>query len=181
MELIEELKILENTYHNEEDLLITKNSSSVLLINLSNDLINNTYLKALTRYVAANTSSSYIVNTKESVILNEIEINNIIKEMIDEQEIKLIINIKSTQEDFDIIYKTSTNLDYTTIKELEDAFHESLITNIKEHEHKEENINYDYIELLINDSYHNLEDQDKLEKLSQALINFIKMYSNFSD
>ena len=46
MELIEELKILENTYHNEEDLLIAKNSSSVLLINLSNDLINNTYLKA---------------------------------------------------------------------------------------------------------------------------------------
>ena len=39
MELIEELKILENTYHNEEDLLIAKNSSSVLLINLSNDII----------------------------------------------------------------------------------------------------------------------------------------------
>lgn len=181
MELIEELKVLENTYHNEEDLLISKNSSSVLLINLSNDLINNTYLKALTRYVAANTSSSYIVNTKESILLNEAEVNNKIKELINEQEIKLIINIKSTQEDFDILYKTSANLDYTTIKELEDAFRESLITNIKECEEKETQQNYDYIELLINDSYHNLEEQEKLEKLSQALINFIKMYSNFSD
>lgn len=181
MELIEELKILENTYHNEEDLLIAKNSSSVLLINLSNDLINNTYLKAITRFVAASTSSSYVVNTKESILLNEEDINNKIKELINEQEIKLVINIKPSKEDYDVMYKTSNNLDYTTIKELEDAFHESLITNIKEYETKEKNTNYNYIELLINDSYHNLEEPEKVEKLSQALINFIKMYTNFSD
>ena len=87
----------------------------------------------------------------------------------------------STKEEYDIVYKTSKGLDYTIAKELEDAFYESNITNIKQQAEKESIKNYDYIEVAINDLYHDIDKPENIERVCNALINFIKMYINFSD
>ena len=181
MELIEELKKLENTYKKEESLLITKNNSSVLLINISNDTLSNSYIRAITRYVSANTLSSYIVNTKDSVEIPVEYLNEKISELLSSKDIKLIIELTSTKEEYDIVYKTSKELDYTIVKELEDAFYESNITNIKQQAEKESIKNYDYIEVAINDLYHDIDKPENIERVCNALKNFIKMYINFTD
>ena len=181
MEIIEELKILENTYHSESKLLISEGETSVLLLNISNDLVNNTHLKAITRFVAANTSSSYIVNTKESIVIDDNEINNSIDELINNKGITFVINLTPTKETNDIVINASSKIDYTILKELEDAFHEAYITNLNVEKYNNEIMDCDYIEISISNQYHDLDEVENIEKLCNALINFIKMYNNFSD
>ena len=185
MEFIEEIKILENTLHHKEDFLTNITDSNVLLINIpkpSSTPLDELYIKAMTRYIASNTLSSYIVSAHEKILEDEI-----LKRVIAENNIQLVINLCNSKEtDFDVTYEQiqDKEMDYSLIKELEDAFHEANITKDKHGINENavlSNLDIDVIQIAISENIRDLENPEKLKQVCEALINYIKMYTNYSD
>lgn len=185
MEFIDEIKILENTFKYEDDFLTMITASNVLLTNIPHEdstSIEELYIKAITRYVASNTLSSYIVSAHEKILNKEI-----LKRTISDNNISLVINLcNSKDKDSDITYEQvqPKQIDYVLIKELEDAFRESNIT--KDNHSVIENsifndLDIDVIQISISESIRDLENPDKLQHICDALINYIKMYTNYTD
>ena len=148
MEFIEEIKILENTFRNKETYLTYIGNTDVLLtaVHTMDQLkedgsykFEEYYTKAIARYVAAKTDSSYFVKIKDTNIDSNSVILDDFKEQllnyIKENDIKLIIDIHGAKEEreFDVEFGTLNNIsaDYSSIKELEDAFKETGITKVQ--------------------------------------------------
>lgn len=185
MEFIEEIKKLENTFNYKEDFLTMITNSNVLLTNIPHQdstSLDELYIKAITRFIASNTLSSYIVSAHDKVLDKDI-LNRIIKE----NNISLVINLcnsKDTETDITYEQVQIKEMDYSLIKELEDAFRESNITKDK-HEKVESSmfsdLDIDVIQVAISETIRDLENPEKLNQVCNALINYIKMYTNYTD
>lgn len=186
MEFIEEIKKLENTYQHSEEFIINEGISPVIITNIPNSNSNELqeqYTRAIARFVAANTNSTYLVKTKDRIIYSEEEFKTKLSDLIEKNKIALLINLSNTEEDADVVYELQEKeLNYSMIKELEDAIYESGITNYKYKETSSINdLNIDKINIGINEQCRDIDNPDKLEKICLALINYIKMYTNYTD
>ena len=187
MEFIEEIKVLENTFHHNEDFITMITNSKVLLTNIphvDSTPLEELYIKAIARYVASNTLSSYIANAHDKP-LNE-NYRDILKRIINENNISLVINLCNTKSSTsDITYEQvqPKEFDYVLIKELEDAFHEANITKDEKVVVESpiwKDLNIDVIQVGINENARDVEGE-KLKHICDALINYIKMFTNYSD
>ena len=107
MEFIKEIRLLENTTKRKEDYMTSLGSTEVLLTTLelakSNDhYVEDEFLKAITRYVASYTDSSYFIKLRETSDDNLQKL----QEYIEQNAIKLLIDINVTKDNNnDIIIK----------------------------------------------------------------------------
>lgn len=188
MEFIEEIKKLENTYQHPEEFIITEGVSPIIITNIpksDSDELSEQYTRAIARYVAANTNSTYLVKTKDRINYSKEEFKSKLTTLIEKNKVTLLINLSNTKEETDITYEIPniTENNYSMLKELEDAFHEAGITNDN---HSETTLdftvpNIDIISIGINEKCRDIDNPDKLNKICNALINYIKMYTNYTD
>ncbi len=184
MEFIKEIRLLENTSTRKETYMTSLGSTEVLLttleltqnLNDNNIYIESEFLKAITRYVAAYTDSSYFIKLRES----DDENLNQLQEYIEKNAIKLVIDINALEDnDQDIIIKPiNKNIDKTILQELKEVFIEENITKVQLEEPLNVEHNIDVIEINISKNIRNIEAPNYLENLCNALINFISMYTN---
>lgn len=154
------------------------------------------YTKAIAQYVSEKTNCSHLIKVKDTHIdsnkenIDEFKLTLI--KLIKEHNIKLLIDIHgaSRNRDFDIELGTLNNLsaDYSTIEELKDSFIEQDIKNIEINnpfkgggitQYIFQNTDIDIIQIEINRNYRDINKVENIEKICNALINFIKQYSNF--
>ncbi|MBQ7105103.1 MAG: N-formylglutamate amidohydrolase [Bacilli bacterium] len=123
---------------------------------------------------------------------NHDDFKNTLIYLIKAHNIKLVLDLHGARKerDFDVEFGTLNNLsaDYSTIKELEKAFINNGLTNIKHNDPFKGgaitqylyNIkDVDVIQLEINSNYRNLDKPNNIKKLCESLVDFIKEYSNF--
>lgn len=158
---------------------------------------NEPFTKAIAEYVSNKVDSSYYIKLKDtgidsnSLVIDEFK-NELLK-IIKENNIKLLIDLHGASKDrnFDVEFGTLNNLsvDYTAVKELEDAFNENGIKNVEYNNpfkgggitryiYGETDI--DIIQIEINKKFRNVDNIDETHKICDALIDFIKMYTNFN-
>lgn len=154
------------------------------------------FTKAIALYTAAETNSFAFVKIKDTGIdsnsLIEDEFKITLLDIIKKNNIKLLIDIHGADEKrtFDVELGTLYNLsaDYSTIKELEDAFKEQGINNISINEpfkgggitqYIYHNTNIDIIQLEINRRYRDINNPDNIEKICNSLISFINQYTTY--
>lgn len=147
-------------------------------------------------YVSEKLNAFHFIKVEDTGIdsnsLREDEFKNELIEIIKNNNIKLVIDIHgaSKERDFDVEFGTLNHLsaDFSTIRELEDAFHENGVLNVSMNtlfrgggitQTVYGNTNIDVIQLEINSNYRNIDDIDKIEKICLSLIQFIKQYSNY--
>lgn len=111
---------------------------------------------------------------------------------IKDNNIKLVIDLHGSKKsrNFDVEFGTLNNLsaDFSTIKELEEAFMENKICNIKHNDPFKGGAitqyvygikDVDVIQIEINGKYRDYNNIDNLEKLCKSFINFIKQYKEY--
>ena len=111
---------------------------------------------------------------------------------INDNNIKLVIDLHGSKksQDFDIEFGTLNNLsaDFSTIKELEEAFTENKISNIIHNnpfkggaitEYVYGLKDVDVIQVEINGKYRDYNNLEELEKLIKSFENFIKQYKEY--
>ena len=123
---------------------------------------------------------------------NHDEFKNKLLSLVDEHNIKLVIDLHgaSIDREFDVEFGTMNNLtaDFSTINELKESFIENGITNISFNEpfkggaitqylYNKKDI--DVIQLEINYKYRDYNNLDNLELLIKSLSNFIKQYDEY--
>ena len=151
------------------------------------------YTKAIAMYIAQTTNCSYLIKNKDTgVDPNNIE-NDVFKNMlldnIKDNNIKLVIDIHGAKKDrdFDIELGTLNNLssDYSTIKELIEAFNENGIINVKINNPFKggaitqkvfAETDCDVIQIEINANFRNIDESDKMEQVCNSIIKFIYQY-----
>lgn len=160
--------------------------------------LNEPYTKAIAQYVSEYTNCNHLIKVKDTHIdsnkdnIDEFKLK--LADLIKKYNIKLLIDIHgaSRDRDFDIEMGTLNNLsaDFSTIEELKDAFIEQGIKNIKINnpfkgggitKYIYQNTDIDVIQIEINRNYRDINNVDNIEKVCNALIKFIKQYSNFQD
>ena len=114
------------------------------------------------------------------------------RRLVKDNNIKLVIDLHGASKDrnFDIEFGTLNNLsaDFSTIKELEEAFVENGINNISNNNpfkgvaitqgiYSLDNI--DVIQIEINGKYRDYNNIELLEKVIQSFCNFIKQYNEY--
>lgn len=151
------------------------------------------FTKAITMYVADKTNSYSLIKNidtgidSNSLITDEFKIE--LLKIIKENNIRLLFDIHGASKDreFDVELGTLNNLsaDYSTIKELEEAFIENGITNIELNnpfkgggitQYIYESTNIDIIQIEINKKFRDLNNAENIEKICNSLINFINQY-----
>jgi len=156
------------------------------------------YTKAIALYLNKYCNTSYLIKIKDTGIDSNKDNNDEFKKelikIVKENNIKLVIDLHgaSKDRDFDVEFGTMNNLtaDFSTIKELEEAFSENNITNIKHNDpfkggaitqylYNIEDV--DVVQLEINKKYRDLENIDNLESLCKSLINFINQYVEYTN
>ena len=155
-----------------------------------------TYTKAICMYLNKYCNTSYLIKMNDTGIdSNRDNHDDFKKELIrivKENNIKLVIDLHGAKRErnFDVEFGTLNNLtaDYSTIKELEEAFIENNIINIKHNEPFKGgaitqylyNIkDVDVIQLEINGHFRDLEKLENLNNVCNALIDFIKQYIEY--
>ncbi len=153
------------------------------------------FTKAINMYISNTLDTYSIIKINDTGIdpnsETEEEYKNKILDIIKDNNIKLVIDIHgaSINREFDIELGTLNNLsaDYSTIKELKEAFIEHGITNIEINNPFKGggitktiygNTNIDVIQIEINRKYRNIENLEKIETLIESIISFIKQYTN---
>lgn len=151
------------------------------------------YTKAIALYLNKYFDVSCMIKTKDNGLDanrdNRDEFKTELLRFIIDNNIKLVIDLHGSDKDrdFDIEFGTLNNLsaDYSTIKELEEAFIENGISNIKHNDpftggaitqyiYKLKDV--EVIQLEINREYRNNKSIDKLERLCKSLESFINEY-----
>ncbi len=125
---------------------------------------------------------------------NKDEFKKELLRFIKDNNIKLVIDLHgaSISREFDIEFGTLNNLsaDYSTIKELEEAFTENEISNIIHNDPFKGGAitsyvyglkDVDVIQLEINGKYREYNNLDELERLVRSLSNFIKQYKDYTN
>ena len=120
------------------------------------------------------------------------EYNVEMRRLIKESNIKLVIDLHgaSKNRDFDIEFGTLNNLsaDFSTIKELEEAFTENGISNINYNNPFKGGAitqgiyslaDVDVIQIEISGKYRDYNNINELEKIIQSLQNFVKQYNGY--
>lgn len=154
------------------------------------------FTKAIALYLNKKCDSSYLVKIKDTGLDsnrdNHDEFKKLLFDIVKENNIKLVIDLHGADHnrDFDVEFGTMNNLsaDYTTLKELEEAFVHNGIVNIKYNEPFKGgaitqylyNIKeVDVIQIEINGRYRDINHLNELENLCNAIIYFVKEYVNF--
>lgn len=154
------------------------------------------FSKAIALYLNKKCDSSYLIKIKDTGLDsnrdNHDEFKKLLFDIVKENDIKLVIDLHGADHnrDFDVEFGTMNNLfvDYTTLKELEEAFVHNGIVNIKYNEPFRGgaitqylyNIkDVDVIQIEINGRYRDINHLDELENLCNAIIYFVKEYVNF--
>ncbi len=152
------------------------------------------FTKAIAQYVANNLNTSFLIKIKDTGIdansENKEDFKGMLLQVIKTQNIKLLIDIHGSKKErnFDIEFGTLNNLsaDYSTVKELEDAFKEHGINNIIYNEPFKGggitkfiygNTDIDVIQIEINQKFRDINNIDNLKKVCDSLIAFIRQYT----
>lgn len=187
MEFIKEITILENTLTRKEEFITTLGNSTVLLTALDTlDIYNPDgtivvaprFLKAITRYVAAYIDSSYFIKLRNPANDNLQDLTS----YIEDNYLKLILDInapKSACQNIRIV--TLTNVDKTILNELTEAFQEHNLPNVDTLNCPTTTMSVDVIKIELPEEYRDIENPQTLEKVCEALVDFIKMYINITD
>lgn len=153
-----------------------------------------TYTKSIAMFVAENTNCHFLIKNKDTGIDPNSSENDTFKNMlldnIKDNNIKLIIDLHGAKKDrnFDVELGTLNNIssDYSTVKELIDAFNENDILNIEINNPFKggaitqkvfSETDCDVIQIEINDNFRNIEEENKIKQVCNALIKFIKQYN----
>lgn len=154
------------------------------------------FTKAICLYLSKYVGTSYLIKIKDTGLDsnkdNHDEFKSKLIKMVRDNNIKLVIDLHGANKDrnFDVEFGTLNNLtvDFSTIKELEEAFLENNILNIKYNEPFKGgaitqylyNIKeVDVIQLEINGNFRNIENIENLERLCNSLKKFIKQYNEY--
>ena len=154
------------------------------------------YTKAIALYLNKYCNTYAIIKNNDTGIDsnkdNYDEYNVEMRRLIRENSIKLVIDLHgaSKERDFDVEFGTLNNLsaDFSTIKELEEAFTENGISNISYNDPFKGGAitqgiysldDVDVIQIEINGKYRDYNNIKKLENLIQSLQNFIKQYNEY--
>lgn len=157
-----------------------------------------TYTKAIAMYLNKYCDTSYLIKIKDTAIDsnrdNHDEFKKELMKIVKENNIKLVIDLHGAKKerDFDVEFGTLNNLtaDFSTIKELEEAFLENNILKIKHNDPFKGGAitqylynlkDIDVIQLEINGKFREIDDIKKLENLCKSLINFINQYNNYTN
>lgn len=185
MEFIQEIKILENTLSRQEAYFTSLGTTQVLLTALDTiDVVQKDgtlslaepYSKAITRYVAAYTDSSYFIKLKDI----DLEKEPVLSQYIENNAIKLILDIVGVNSEDDITIKPLNNVNYSIVKELEDAFKEQNITKVSSSTPEPISSQIDIVQIEISREYRDINKPENIEKVCIALENYIKLYTNYS-
>jgi len=195
---------LENIKFNE-DFKIFKGSIPILfsaphtMVQNHNDgslKVSEPYTKAIALYLNKNYNTYAIVKNKDTGIDsnrdNYDDYNIEMRRLIKDNNIKLVIDLHGASKfrNFDIEFGTLNNLsaDFSTVKELEEAFIENGIINIVYNNPFKGGAitqgifnmdDVDVIQLEINGKYRDFNNIELLEKVITSLGNFIIQYSNY--
>jgi hypothetical protein len=204
MSFEEEINNLENMII-DDDYIVLKGSIPILLSAPHTMLqtredgtqkLNEPYTKAISLYLNKYSNVYSIVKNNDTGIDsnrdNYDKYNVELRRLIKDNNIKLVIDIHgaSSDRDFDIEFGTLNNLsaDYSTIKELEEAFTENGITNIIHNEPFKGGAitqgvyaltDVDVIQLEINGKYRDYNNLELLHKFINSLDKFIKHYNTY--
>jgi hypothetical protein len=204
MSFEEEINNLENMII-DDDYIVLKGSIPILLSAPHTMLqtredgtqkLNEPYTKAISLYLNKYSNVYSIVKNNDTGIDsnrdNYDKYNVELRRLIKDNNIKLVIDIHgaSSDRDFDIEFGTLNNLsaDYSTIKELEEAFTENGITNVIHNEPFKGGAitqgvyaltDVDVIQLEINGKYRDYNNLELLHKLINSLDKFIKQYNTY--
>lgn len=204
MSFEEEINIFENEVYNL-DYVIKKGTIPILFtaphtmeqIRLDGTFkYAETYTKAIALYLNKYYNVNIMVKIKDTGIDankdNRCEFKTELLRFIKENNIKLVIDLhgSSIMRDFDVEFGTLNNLSasFSTIKELEEAFIDNGIKNIKHNdpfkggaitEYVHSLCNVEVLQLEINHKYRNRSDIDNLKKLIDSLGSFIKEYKEY--
>ena len=151
------------------------------------------FTKAIALYLNKVCSSSYLIKIKDtgkdSNRDNHDEFKEELLRIVKDNEIKLVIDLHGADKnrDFDVEFGTLNNLsaDFSTIKELENAFVSRGIINVVHNDPFKGGAitqylfnvkDLDVIQLEINGRFRSMEHIDNLELLCNALMDFINRY-----
>lgn len=154
------------------------------------------YTKAIALYLNKHCSTYSIIKNNDTGIdsnkNNYDQYNVEMRRLIKENNIRLVIDLHgaSKERNFDIEFGTLNNLsaDFSTIKELEEAFMENGIHNISYNNPFKGGAitqgiyaldEVDVIQIEINGKYRDYNNVEYLEKLIQSLVKFVKQYSKY--
>ena len=154
------------------------------------------YTKAIALYLNKYCNTYAIVKNNDTGIDsnrdNYDEYNLGMRRLIKDYNIKLVIDLHGASKDrkFDIEFGTLNNLsaDFSTIKELEEAFTENGINNINHNDPFKGGAitqgiysldDVDGIQVEINGKYRDYNNIKELENLIQSLQNFVKQYNEY--
>ena len=154
------------------------------------------YTKAISLYLNKHCKTYSIVKINDTGIDsnrdNYDDYNVEMRRLIKDNNIKLVIDLHgaSKERDFDVEFGTLNNLsaDFSTIKELEEAFYENGITNIMHNDPFKGGAitqgvfgltDVDVIQLEINGRFRDYNNLELLYQLIKSLEKFIKQYNNY--
>lgn len=154
------------------------------------------YTKAIGLYLNKYCNTSYLIKIKDTGIDsnrdNHDEFKSELIKIVKENNIKLVIDLHgaSKERDFDIEFGTLNNLTaaFSTIKELEEAFYENGIKNIKHNEPFKGGAitqylfnvkTVDVIQLEINRNFRNLDGNENLKLVCDSLVSFVSQYNEY--
>jgi hypothetical protein len=204
MSFEEEINNLENMII-EDDHIVLKGNTPILLSAPHTMLqtredgtqkLNEPYTKAISLYFNKYSNVYSIVKNNDTGIDsnrdNYDKYNVELRRLIKDNNIKLVIDIHgaSSDRDFVVGFGTLNNLsaDYSTIKELEEAFTENGITNVIHNEPFKGGAitqgvyaltDVDVIQLEINGKYRDYNNLELLHKFINSLDKFIKQYNTY--
>lgn len=154
------------------------------------------YTKAIALYLNKHMNTYSMIKLQDTGLDsnrdNHDEFKTKLLKLVDEHNIKLVIDLHGASEsrDFDVEFGTMNNLtaDFSTINELKEAFIENGITKISfnnpfkggaitQYLYNKKDI--DVIQLEINYRYRDYSNLDNLELLIKALSAFIKQYKDY--
>ena len=199
-----EINELENLKY-ESDYIILKGNIPILfsaphtMYQLRDDgttKLKESYTKAIALYLNKYCNTYAIVKNNDTGIDsnrdNHDEYNVEMRRLIRENNIKLVIDLhgSSKDRDFDVEFGTLNNLsaDFSTIKEIEEAFKANGIENISHNDPFKGGTvtqgvyalnDADIIQIEINRKYRDYKNIEYLEKIIQSFISFIKQYNEY--
>ena len=206
MDFKEEITVYENT--DSQDVYISKIGTVPILFTAAHTMTqffdNGTiklaepYTKAICMYLNQHCNTSYLIKIKDTGMDsnrdNHDDFKKELVKIVRDNNIKLVIDLHGAkmERNFDIEFGTLNNLtaDFSTIKELEEAFLENNITNIEHNEPFKGGAitqylynfkDVDVIQLEINGRFRDLNNIENLEQLCDALMCFINQYVNYTN
>jgi len=156
-----------------------------------------TFTKAISLYLNKKCGVSCLIKIKDTGVDsnrdNHDEFKNELMNYVKNNNIKLVIDLHGADHnrDFDVEFGTLNNLtaDFSTIKELEEAFKHNGIVNIEHNSPFKGGAITQYlynikdvevIQLEINGRFRDFNNMNDLEKLCNSLIYFIKQFVNYN-